>query len=225
MAGELKLAILVEKKAGLRKEIASQLESLGFEDTIRCSEPPCAQRIIESQNRPGLLVIGNSDDVGKCHNLIKYSRAQMAHWTIIVLDHINSEKSIFGAFSAGADDVLHVPFSYAEFAARLTLRITQATEVKKKVLSTVPTVFDDILLTHTEHKIINYLVMHKGKTVTRNELARHVDDKEWEYGDRKYDVHITNIRNKLKKKPDTGYTVKSVRSVGYYIQESSDEKL
>ncbi len=222
MAKGPKLAILVEKKAALRKRIANQLEDLGMPEALRFAEPQYARRAVESCNKPSLLVIGNSNDLESCVSLIELCRARMAYWTIIVLDHINSEESISSAFEAGADDVIHVPFSDVEFAARLTLRLTQAANAQKETDQPTLPVFDDVLLTHTEHKILNYLVMHKGKTVTRNELAQHVDDKEWVYGNRKYDVHITNIRNKLKKKLDKRYILKSVRSVGYYFQEDDE---
>ncbi|MBV1863839.1 MAG: response regulator transcription factor [Rhodobacteraceae bacterium] len=222
MAEEIKLAILVEKKAALRKEIASHLSGLGGQQTIKCATPFPARRTVVSSNSPGLLIIGNSDNLRDCYDLIAFCRARKANWTIIVLDHINSEESVLDAFSAGADDVLNVPFSNAEFSARLRVRIAQAADSKMEQPSDIKPIFDDVLLTHTEFKIMNFLVHHKGKTVTRNEIARHIDDKDWVYGDRKYDVHITNIRKKLKDKLDARYLVKSVRSVGYYIQENGN---
>ena len=223
MANGIELAILVEKKAALRKEVASHLGGLGAHKIIRCATPFPARRTVVSSNSPGLLIIGNSDNLEDCYDLIAFCRARKANWTIIVLDHINSEESVLDAFSAGADDVLNVPFSNAEFSARLRVRIAQAADTIKKKPSDIEQVFDDVLLTHTEFKIMNFLVHHKGKTVTRNELARHIDDKDWAYGDRKYDVHITNIRKKLKDNLDARYLVKSVRSVGYYVQENSNK--
>ena len=217
-----KLAILVEKKAALRKEIAGQLDFMGIPKILRYADPQYARREVESWNKSGLLVIGNSNDLESCFDLVAFCRARKACWTIIVLDHLNSEESVSGAFAAGADDVLHVPFCNVEFSARLSLRLTQARNSQTEKEQPAPPIFDDILLTQTEQKILNYLIRNKGKTVTRNELARYVDDKDWVYGDRKYDVHITNIRNKLKEKLDERYIVKSVRSVGYYFQESND---
>ena len=222
MAEEIRLAILVEKKAALRKSVASYLGGLGAQQTIKCATPFPARRAIVSSNARGLLIIGNSDNLEDCYDLIAFCRARKAKWTIIVLDHINSEESVLSAFSAGADDVLRVPLSSAEFSARLKVRISQAAESKPDKPAGMEPVFDDVLLTQTEFKLMNFLVRNKGRTVTRNEIARHIDDKDWAYGDRKYDVHITNIRKKLKDKRDARYLVKSVRSVGYYIQENSN---
>jgi len=222
MAEKINLAILVEKRAALRKEVTRQVDALGAQKIIGCSTPLSARRAIVTSNEPGLLVVGNSENVESCHNLIGFCRSRAANWTIIALDHINSDESAPEAFSAGADDVLHVPFSHNEFLARLKLRLEQASGMERENELVDHNIFDSASLTNTEQEIMNFLVAHKGKTVTRNELARHMGDAGWVYGDRKYDVHITNIRKKLKNSTVPMYTVKSVRSVGYYVESADD---
>lgn len=223
MAEGVDIAVLVEKKASLRKEITRQISAIGIQKIIGCAAPQSARRSILTTNQAGLLVIGNSDNLESCYSLIGFCRSRMPNWTIIVLDHINSDVSVIDAFSVGADDLIHVPFYKNEFTARLNIRLAQTSSAKEKNASVNDTAFAKAQLTHTELEIMNFLVLHIGRTVTRNELAQHIDDKDWVYGDRKYDVHITNIRRKLTKGPDARYSVKSVRSVGYYVQEMDSE--
>ncbi|MEH6360442.1 MAG: winged helix-turn-helix domain-containing protein [Amylibacter sp.] len=219
MAKRIKLAVLVEKKNSLRKKVANQIHLFGVQKIIQCATPNLARRPVILSNKPGLLVIGNSNKLDDGLSLISFCRTRLASWTILVLDHLNSDESAAQAISAGADDVLHVPFSNSEFQARLKLRLKQAASPNAEDLSNIKTPFADANLTQTELEIMNILMARKGKIVTRNQLSRHLENKDWAYGDRKYDVHITSIRKKLRENLGEQYTVKSVRSVGYFVQQ------
>jgi len=219
MAKRIKLAVLVEKKSGLCTEVANQINLFGAEQIIQCATPNLARRPVILNNKSGLLVIGNSYMLDDGLSLIRFCRTRLASWTILVLDHLNSDESVAQAISAGADDVLHVPFSNSEFQARLKQRLKQTASSSAVDTSNIKMPFAHANLTQTELKIINILMAQKGKIVTRNQLSRHIENKDWAYGDRKYDVHITSIRKKLRENLGEQYTVRSVRSVGYYVQE------
>ena len=219
MAKRIKLAVLVEKKNSLRNEIANQINLFGAQKIIQCATPNLARRPVILSNKPGLLVIGNSSKLEDALSLISFCRTRLASWTILVLDHLNSDESAAQAIYAGADDVLHVPFSNSEFEARLMQRLKQTASPSTEDSSTIKMPFTHANLTQTELEIMNILMAQKGKIVTRNQLSRHLENKDWAYGDRKYDVHITSIRKKLRENLGEQYTVKSVRSVGYFVQE------
>jgi len=219
MAKRIKLAVLVEKNNSLRKEVANQINLFGAQKIIQCATPNLARRPVILSSKPGLLVIGNSNKLDDGLSLISFCRTRLVSWTILVLDHLNSDESAAQAISAGADDVLHVPFSNSEFHARLKQRLNQTAFPNTEDASRIEMPFADANLTQTELEIMNILMAQKGKIVTRNQLSRHLENKDWAYGDRKYDVHVTSIRKKLRKNLGEQYTVKSVRSVGYFVQE------
>jgi DNA-binding response OmpR family regulator len=216
----IKLVILIEKDKILRKEIAGYINSIGAEKIIECVSPCSKHRQIMTRNKSGLLIVGNDHKLDKTLSLIKLCRARLVNWTILVLDHLNSNTSAADAFIAGADDVLHVPFPPDEFTARLKLRLKQASHPKNGNKQAIQETLAKAKLTQTELGIMNILMSSAGKTVTRNQLSQHMENNDWVYGDRKYDVHINNIRKKLKDNLESKYMVKSVRSVGYYIQEA-----
>lgn len=220
MVEAIKLAILVENNKILRTEITEQVGLIGAEKIIECTTPLVEHRQIMVSNQPGLLVIGNDHKLNDSLGLIKFCRARMVDWTILVLDHLNSNDSAAEAFAAGADDVLHVPFSTQEFLARLKLRLHQSMRQENNNRQAIKETLSKAKLTQTELEIMNLLIASSGKIVTRNQLSQHMENHDWVYGDRKYDVHITNIRKKLKDHMISKYIVKSVRSVGYYIQET-----
>lgn len=218
MLKKIKLAVIIEKNANLRDMVTNQISAKKIKTY---ATPLQARHLIVTSRKPGLLIIGNSHHLEEYYKLVGFCRARLANWTVIVLDHLNSDESAAQAFQAGADDVLHVPFSTKELIARVELRSTQSYAGKKETALNTEKAFKNLQLTHTELEIMSILISHKGKIVTRNQLSRRIDNQDWIYGDRKYDVHITNIRKKLKDDLNTKYIVKSVRSVGYYAQETN----
>ena len=219
MAENIKLAVLVEKDLAIRKKTLCQINAIGSKRIIERTTPNLARRCIVINNKSGLLVIGNNYRLDDCMSLIRFCRARLANWVIFVVDHIDSDASAADAFAAGADDVVRAQFSPREFEARLKLRLSQSPFVNGEKALVKDNALADARLTQTELEIMNILLAQKGKIVTRNQLSRHLENQDWIYGDRKYDVHITNIRKKLKDNLGSLYKVKSLRSVGYYVQE------
>ncbi|MBL4749732.1 MAG: response regulator transcription factor [Amylibacter sp.] len=217
----IKLVILIESSKILRTEITTQINSIGAQQIMECASPCNEHRQIMVGIKSGLLIIGNNHKTDSSLKLIKFCRVRLVDWTILVLDHLNTDESAAEAFAAGADDVLHIPFSALEFKARLKLRLQQTAHPENDDRQAIKNTLAKAKLTQTELEIMNLLIGSGGKIVTRNRLSQYMENRDWVYGDRKYDVHITNIRKKLKSNLKSKYMVKSVRSVGYYIQETS----
>jgi len=219
----IKLVVLVESSKILRKEIINQVNAIGAHKIIEYTSPNTAHRPAMVGNKSGLLIIGNNHKIDSCLNLINFCRARLTNWTILVLDHLDTDESAAEVLIAGADDVLRVPFSTQEFNARLNLRLEQASGPQNGYSLAIKNTLAKAKLTQTELEIMNILIGSGGKIVTRNQLAQQMENQDWVYGDRKYDVHITNIRKKLKENLELKYMVKSVRSVGYYVQEADPD--
>ncbi len=67
-------------------------------------------------------------------------------------------------------------------------------------------------LTTTEFNILDLLMSAAGRTVSREELAKHLKARGEPRLDRSFDVHISHLRGKL---GSCGKFIKTVRSVGY----------
>jgi two-component system OmpR family response regulator/two-component system phosphate regulon response regulator PhoB len=74
---------------------------------------------------------------------------------------------------------------------------------------------EPINLTKTEFAILKTLLENYGKPVSREYLVEQVLKKE--VYDRTIDVHVKNLREKLGKE---GEWIKTVRGVGYKLEES-----
>jgi two-component system alkaline phosphatase synthesis response regulator PhoP len=74
---------------------------------------------------------------------------------------------------------------------------------------------ESISLAGKELELLRYLVDHRGKVVSRDELLELV----WEYqpgvSSRTIDVHVAWLRQKLEDNPQTPKHIHTVRGVGY----------
>lgn len=208
-------ALVVDRDSALRRRIARHLsDALGLETAQTSSNLRARKRLAEGA-RPDLLIVGFERPTA-C-DFIAHARSVLPETRILVVDATSDETSVAEAFAAGAHDVMHAPFPFPELEARLGL------DPADRKLSTPDPILSQLALTPVEREIMTLLLARPGQIVTRDQLARRIDKSDWTYGDRKFDVHVTNIRKKLQATFGDRFSVGTIRSLGYLLRESGRE--
>ncbi len=129
----------------------------------------------------------------------------------------------------GAEDYMAKPFSPKELVARVrtVLRRGKKDEDEREIINVGDLIINTkkikvmakskvIDLTSTEFKILTLLCEKKGYLFTRDKLLDYLWGEEKFVFDRTIDVHIRNLRKKL---GESGAIIKSIRGMGYKVEE------
>jgi two-component system, OmpR family, response regulator len=123
----------------------------------------------------------------------------------------------------GADDYVVKPFDLPEFLARVRALIRRAAGLGVSHMTVGDVCLDTtactvtrggqpIVLTAREYQLLEYLVIHRHKVVSRTELYEHLLDETDATLSNLLDVHVSNLRRKLG--PDL---ITTRRGLGYSI--------
>ncbi len=144
---------------------------------------------------------------------------------IIVLTARDTVEEKVRLLGLGADDYVIKPFHPDELIARIQVQLRQK---EGEVLAVGPLTLDpqkrlayhqdnELLLSPTEFNILEALMQQPGRVVSRKELADTVWQGRLNEGSNVVDVHIANLRGKLRD-VDAFRLVRTVRGVGYAIR-------
>ena len=186
------------------------------------------------QNLPDLVILDlmlpDADGFEVCKHLKKDEK--LANIPIIMLTARDEESDKVLGLELGADDYVTKPFSARELVARakavLRRQGTKEPELKTDIIKIKDTIVMDlnkyevfvngkkIDLTPTEFKIMQLLASRKGWVFSRNQILDYLWKEEKYVLDRTIDVHIRNLREKL---GESAKFIKSVRGIGYKLEE------
>lgn len=161
--------------------------------------------------------------------VLRRIRAQDGLMRVLILSARSRIDERVEGLDAGANDYLVKPFDFAELDARVRAlcrtefesrtaelvcgALTVDTAARAASLRGVP-----VPLTRKEYGVLEYLLLHRDRLVSAEELFEHIWDSEADPFSTTVKVHV----HSLKKKLGGGYIV-NLRGQGYRIEETADD--
>lgn len=149
------------------------------------------------------------------------------HLPVIMVTAKTTEMDLVKGLDNGADDYIKKPFSIMELTSRVKALLRRTEREEEKFLQIGELMIDherhavyvqeqQVELTFKEYELLRLLMSNPGIVMTREVIMRHVWGTEFEGESRTVDMHIKTLRQKL---GDSGKRIKTVRNVGYVIEE------
>jgi DNA-binding response OmpR family regulator len=218
--------LLVEDNKKLADNIKQGLVDEGYAVDIVEDGLIAERRILMNHSEYDLVILDRllpgKDGVSVC----KIWRKQDVVIPILMLTALDTVDDKVAGLDAGADDYLAKPFAFTELLARIHALLRRPKIVAPIVLSSHGIAINttsrvvtykgkELPLTLKEFMVLEYLMRNQDKVITRDTLYSHA----WDFADSSFsntvDVHIKNLRKKIK---DNGKIIQTVRGVGYKME-------
>ncbi|HEX9367273.1 MAG TPA: response regulator transcription factor [Vicinamibacterales bacterium] len=222
--------LVVEDDTDIAELIAHYLQKAGHAVEIVASGPAALRRVKESAPELILLdlMLPGMDGLLVCQTLRNDSST--AAIPIIMLTARGEETERVTGLELGADDYVTKPFSPRELTARvaaLLRRVQRPAGTPGTPLTYGPLTIDvgrhavaldgaDVRLTAKEFLLLQYLVEHRGRVLSRDLLLTDVWGYQYTGGTRTVDVHIRRLREKL---PFLADAIVTIKQFGYRLED------
>ncbi|MDR0781804.1 MAG: response regulator transcription factor [Pseudomonadales bacterium] len=166
--------------------------------------------------------------------VIKSLRQKGRTFPILILTARANWADKVEGLDAGADDYVVKPFQIEEIRARLNALVRRAAGFAKPTLDFGPISLDttarrlsvngaSVELTAYEYKVLEYLMLHPGKVVSKTELTEHLYEQDHDRDSNVLEVFIRRLRQKLDPN-ESLKPIETIRGLGYRFNVSPSVK-
>ena len=216
-------ALVIEDDPSLRAQVAQYLIDEGFvvdaaadgeQGLYMATEFPVDLAIVDL----GLPKLSGVE-------IVKRARKKGCAYPILILTARDGWESKVSGLEAGADDYVVKPFHKEELLARARALLRRAAGWAQSTLESGPIVLDTaakavtlrgqpVDLTAYEYRLLEYLLLHAGKVVSKSTLTEHLYAEDMERDSNVIEVFIRRLRTKLD--PDEQLApIETLRGQGY----------
>ncbi len=217
--------LLVEDEPELRQQLEAQLLARGF--AVDCAEDGDEGLYMGREYPVDLAVIDLGLPKMSGMAVIKHLRSAGKTMPILILTARDNWRDKVEGLEAGADDYLVKPFNLHELLARINALLRRSAGWTSPVIRCGPLVLDSseqritldespVDLTAYEFKLLEYLMLHTGKVISKLELTEHIYEQDFDRDSNVLEVLIGRLRRKLD--PDnTLKPIETLRGRGYRL--------
>jgi two-component system alkaline phosphatase synthesis response regulator PhoP len=228
-----KRVLIVEDEEGLIEGLEHNFKFEGY-DVLTARNGSEGLKLALKQ-KPDVVVLDIMLPEKDGFTVLKELRQRHRDMPVLVLTARNFEADVLKGFDLGADDYLTKPFAVKELLARVKRLVSRGPlsaappGPTKFKFGDVEVLFEprevrkigkQVALSYKEFELLKYLIEHRGRTVSREELLEEIWGVDEELGvtTRTVDTHVSNLRSKL----GGGFAqpfIVAVHKVGYKFVE------
>lgn len=223
-----KRILVIEDDASIRRGLVDALTFSGYE-VLQCGDGAEGCKSAQRASYDLLLldlILPGSDGF----TILQTVRAERPTLPIIILTARGEEAERVRGLRLGADDYVVKPFSIRELIARIEAVLRRSPErpntLNQVVLQDCVADFSRCEIRHVngarselserEMDLLRYLATNPGRAISRDEILRRVWRLEPNHLEtRTIDMHIANLRTKLRDDPENPKVLFTVRGKGY----------
>jgi len=198
--------LIVEDEQSLREQLKQRLVDKGY--SIDAAADGREGLFLGSEYPMDLAII----DIGLPEmsgiEVIKELRKQQKNFPILILTARSNWQDKVDGLEAGADDYLVKPFHIEELFARVNALLRRSTGHSTSLLEYTPLSLDTarqevkvndepVDLTSYEYRVLEYLMLHAGKVISKMELTEHIYDQDFDRDSNVLEVFVGRLRKKI----------------------------
>jgi two-component system copper resistance phosphate regulon response regulator CusR len=168
------------------------------------------------------------------YELCQRIRSVNTHVPVIMLTALSSLKDKIEGYDAGADDFIIKPFEFRELLMKIRVLLKRTLPTAPQATSSLRAGDLELLLdrkevrrngqsihlTAKEFQLLEYLMRHKNRVVSRADIALNVWEIDFDTNTNVIDVYINYLRNKVDK-PFANKLIHTQVGMGYILKETS----
>jgi len=228
-----KRILIVEDEEGLLEGLAHNFKYEGYE--VLTARTGTEGLKLALKQKPDCVILDIMLPEKDGFTVLKELRQRHRDIPVLVMTARNFEADILKGFELGTDDYVTKPFGIKELIARVKRLIQRG---PTGAAAPGPTIYkfgdvevrfeprevlksgQQVALSFKEFELLKYMIEHKGRTVSREELLEEIWGVDEELGvtTRTVDTHVSNLRSKL----GAGFAqpfIVAVHKVGYKFVE------
>ncbi|MCC6316473.1 MAG: response regulator transcription factor [Gemmatimonadaceae bacterium] len=219
--------LVVEDRREVLDVLERTLTDQGY-DVVTATDGETAM-VVALDLSPDLLIL----DVGLPRKsgleVARELRARGFYAPVLMLTALDTITDKVSGLDAGADDYIAKPFDFEELLARVRALLRRAALKAEAALLRVANLSVNplsrevkrgervISLTQKEYALLEYLVRHAGRAMSREQISKNVWKQDLDPTTNIVDVYINYLRKKVDQESEPAL-VQTVRGVGYMIK-------
>jgi two-component system OmpR family response regulator len=218
--------LVVEDQKDLQRILREMLEDEGY-SVDSCSDGASGLAKAQSYSYDAIvldLMLPEMDGWQVLQKLRASRDASKRSTPVLILSALHEVEDRCEGLDLGADDYLAKPFSHTELISRVRALIRRAAGQSSSVITISNIKIDqrskkvylddaEVTLTGREYSLLEYLALHRGRVIGKDELFGHLSDEIDEQASNWLEVYVSYLRRKL-----GAEVIKTRRGIGYVIE-------